>query len=77
MFEAKGFKGLEKKFGIKVVSEGVHYNELTGRTSETFKIFSADNCKWENGLSRKGVKAECEKWSEKLLAIKANVEKTK
>lgn len=69
-----GFKTLEKKYGIKVVSEGTHYNSLTGRSFETFKMFSADKCCWEKGMSRKNVKAECEKWAKQLLEIKNNVE---
>lgn len=65
-----GFSGLEKKYGIKVVSEGHHYNDRTGKMVETFKMYSADGCCWEKGMSRKGVKAECEQWSEELLKIK-------
>ena len=57
-----GFKTLERKYGIKVVSEGEYYNPLTGKSKETFKIFTADGCCWEKGLSRKGVKRECEQW---------------
>ena len=67
---AYGFKGLEAKYGVKVMSEGYHYNELTGKSAETFKMFSADGCCWEKGLSRAGVKKECEEWSAQLLGIK-------
>lgn len=74
MNETRGFKTLEKRYGVKVVSEGVHFNPLTNKTSETFKIYSADKCKWENGLSRAGVKKECEKWARQLLEIKEKVE---
>ena len=66
----RGFKTLEKTYGIRVVSEGFYYNPLTGRSRETFKIYSADGCCWEKGLGRKAVKAECEEWSRQLLAIK-------
>lgn len=64
----KGFKTLEKKYGIRVASEGYWYNGAL--QIETFKIFTADGCCWEKGLSRKGVKAECEKWGDALLRIK-------
>lgn len=70
-----GFKTLEKKYGIHVVSEGSWYNELTGRFKETFRIHTADGCCWEKGLSRKGVKIECETWSKELLAIKERMGK--
>lgn len=70
----KGFKTIEKKYGVKVVSEGSWYNERTGRMVETFKMYSADGCCWEKGLSRKGVKAECERWADALLSIKAKID---
>ena len=66
---AYGFKTLEAKYGVKVVSEG-HYFTLDGRSVETFKMFTADGCCWEKGLSRAGVKKECEEWSAQLLDIK-------
>ena len=72
--EVWGFKGLENKYGITVVSEGHHYNPMTGASKETFKIFTADGCCWEKGLSRKGVKRECEEWSKSLLEIKENMQ---
>ena len=65
-----GFKGLEKKYGIQVVSEGEHYNHFSGKMVETFKMFSADGCCWEKGLSRARVKKECEEWGAQLLSIK-------
>ncbi len=67
-----GFKTIEKKYGVTVVSEGFWFNEYYGKMVETFKMYSADGCTWAKGLSRKGVKAECEKWAEALLSIKAN-----
>lgn len=65
-----GFKTIEKKYGVKVVSEGHHYNGV--KSVETFKMYSADGCCWEKGLSRKGVKAECERWADHLITIKNN-----
>lgn len=67
-----GFKTIEKKYGVTVVSEGYSYSFSTMRMVETFKMYSADRCPWAKGLSRKGVKAECEKWAEALLSIKSN-----
>jgi len=66
-----GFKMLEKKYGITVVSEGFHWNDFFRKRIETFKMYSADGCPWEKGLSRKGVKMECEKWANTLLDIKS------
>ena len=66
----KGFLSLEKKYGIKVVSDDI-YNPFSGRTSKRYKMYSADGCPWENGLTKAGVKKECEEWSKALLEIKA------
>lgn len=65
-----GFKTLENRYGIKVVSEGHHYNWMKGKSVETFAIYTTDGCCWEKGLSRKGVKEECETWGKELLKIK-------
>lgn len=67
-----GFKTLGKKYGVTVISEGFHWNDFLGKRIETFKIYSADGCPWEEGLSRKGVKIECERWAKQLLTIKEN-----
>ncbi len=70
MKTTSGFKGIETKYGVKVVSEGYHYDFFQGKNVETFKIYSADGCCWEKGLSRKGVKVECETWAKELMGIK-------
>lgn len=67
-----GFKGLSEKYGVTVVSEGTHFT-ISGRSVETFKMYSADGVCWEKGMSRKGVKRECEEWADHLLSIKNSV----
>ena len=58
-------KQLEKKYGIKIVKDEC-LNE--------YKVYTADGCKWTNGLSTiKAVENECNEWSKELLAIKDNV----
>lgn len=69
-----GFKTLEKKYGITVTAEK-WWNPLTNRMVTTYNIYSADDCPWEKGLTRYGVKKECEQWAESLLAIKKSVAK--
>ena len=69
----RGFKTLEKKYGVKVVSEGYHYSIYRGKMVETFKMYSADGCCWEKGMSRGRVKAECEEWARHLFEVKAIV----
>lgn len=73
---AYGFKTLEKKYGIKVVADG-YWHPLTGRFVGLYNIYTADGCCWEKGLSRKGVKAECEEWHDSLMRIKANCERVR
>lgn len=70
----EGFVRLEKKYGIKVVRDEI-YNPFTGKTKMRYKMFSADGCPWQNGLTKEGVKNECEKWSNALLEIKNRTER--
>lgn len=66
-----GFKGLEQKYGITVVEER-WWNPLKNKPVKTYNIYSADGCSWEKGLTRVGVKKECQQWAEALLSIKDN-----
>lgn len=67
---------LEKKYGITVVSEGHHYNFHTGRSLETFKVYSADGCCWDKGLTKKGLQVMCKADHDALLKIKKNEERS-
>lgn len=69
------FDTLERTYGIKVVSEGHHYNPKKGKSIETFKIYTADGCPWENGLSKEGVKRECERWGGTMVEIWRSMQK--
>ena len=70
----KGFIRLEKKYGIRVVEDEI-YNPFTGKSKMRYKMYSADGCLWENGLTKNGVKDECKQWSKALLDIKDKTEK--
>lgn len=61
----EGFKRLENKYGIKVVVDDY------GNGNTYYKMYSADGCPWENGLTKKGVYDECTTWSKQLLEIKS------
>ena len=65
----KGFVRLEKKYGIRVAAD-ICCDPLTGKTKTLYQIYSADGCPWENGLTKEGVKAECEKYGKQFLRIK-------
>ena len=70
-----GFKQIEDKYGVKVVKEDPHWNPCRQRFIVTYKIYSADGCVWEKGLSRAAVKLEVMMWEKELLTIKAKTEK--
>ena len=67
-----GFKTLEKKYGITVTDDS-YYNPLTGRLVKQYNIYDAEGCSWAKGLTREGVKKECEYWHDALLKSKKNV----
>ena len=69
----KGFIRLEKKYGVKIAEDNL-YNPLTGKFTKRFKMYSADWCLWENGLTKEGVKEECKTWGESLMNIKKGAE---
>lgn len=68
----KGFVTIEKKYGIHVVEDRI-YNPLTGRTKMCYRIYTADGCHWENGLTREGVKEEVAKWGDAMMEIRDRV----
>lgn len=59
---------LEKMYGVKIVKDFCYDGK------QLYKMYSADGCPWENGLTLKGLNAECEAWSAALLDIKAKTE---
>ena len=68
----KGFVRLEKKYGIKILDDEI-YNPLTGKTLKRYKMYSADGCPWQNGLTKEGIKKECEIYADRLIKIKNQV----
>lgn len=69
----RGFTNLEKKYGIRIAAD-ICCNPLTGKTKTLYQIYTADGCPWENGLTKEGVKAECEKYGKQFLRIKNVIE---
>lgn len=65
----EGIKRLEEKYGIKVVGDSF-YNPLTKEYHKLYKMYSANGCWWDNGLTYNELQAECEKNTEVLLKIK-------
>ena len=67
---------LEKKYGIKIVDDSF-WSPLKGKFVKCYKMYSADGCLWENGLSLDGIKKECGEWGKELVQIKRAVEALK
>ena len=67
----RGIKRLEDKYGIKVVDDSF-YNPLTKKWHKLYKMYSADGCLWENGMTYNELQAECKKNAKALLEIKEN-----
>ena len=67
------FTRLEAKYGIKIRHDFVGIRK--GKVINYYKIFTADGCSWENGLTYKGILMECKRWAKELLIIKASNDK--
>lgn len=64
---------IEKRWGVRIADDGPFWKGQ--RLLKCYKIYSADGCQWENGLtSIKAVENECREWSDALLSIKRTVE---
>lgn len=70
----KGFLTLEKKYGITVEPDWCYYDEITGKKHQLYKMYSADGCTWNKGMTREEVKKDCEEWAKFLLSIKHHQE---
>ena len=64
----------EKKYGI-FIEDDSYWNPLWNRFVKQYKIYTADGCKWENGLSYKSLLKEIRENKEFFLKIKAQKEK--
>ncbi len=70
-------KSLEKRYGVTIADDS-YWNPLSGKYVKQYKMYSADGCLWENGLTTiKAVEEECRRYGDHLLHIKKNVEKYK
>lgn len=65
----KTIQQLENKYGIHIVDDSC-FDPFTYKIRKQYKIFTADGCQWENGLSWRSVLRECKTWGEEFIAIK-------
>lgn len=59
---------MEEKYQIRIEDDSF-YHPLTGRFYKRYRIYTADGCQWENGLSFRGLQAECKKYGETFKKI--------
>lgn len=64
-------KSYENKYGITVTNDSFT-NPLTGKYQKRYKIYTADGCLWENGLTYRGLQQEIKASANIFLQIKAN-----
>lgn len=67
----RGIRYLEEKYGITVTNDSFT-NSLTGKYQKRYKIYTADGCLWENGLTYQGLQQEIKASANIFLQIKAN-----
>ena len=65
---------LLNKYGV-IVRDDSYWNPLKQRYVKRYKMFSADGCPWDNGLTLRQCERECERYAEVLIKIK-NLTKT-
>lgn len=59
---------MQKKYGITIVDDSF-YNPLTDKFCKRYKIYTADHCKWENGLTFRGLQKECREYGDVFIEI--------
>ena len=66
-----GIEMMEQKYGIKIRDDSF-WHPLKQKFLKRYKIFTADGCQWENGLSYRGLQKECRQWGATFKAIASN-----
>ena len=69
-------KRMEQKYGIRIRDDSF-YNPRTGKTQKRYKIYTADGCPWENGLTFRGLQAECREFGETFKGIARCAERSR
>ena len=64
-----GIGGMERKYGIKIRDDSF-WDPFKQKFYKRYKIYTADGCQWENGLSYRGLQAECRKYGDTFKEIK-------
>lgn len=62
---------MEIKYGINIVDDSF-FDPWTNKYNKRYKIYTADGCSWENGLTFRGLQAECKKYGDAFIEIAEN-----
>ena len=64
---------MEKKYGI-VIRDDSFWSPLKRKYIKCYRIYTADGCPWENGLTYRGLQMECKNYGDTFKEIKRKVE---
>lgn len=64
----KMIEQMEKKYDIRIRDDSF-WHPLDHKYYKRYKIYTADGCLWENGLSFRGLQAECRENGDKFKKI--------
>jgi len=64
---------MEKKYGI-VIRDDTFWSPLKRKYIKCYRIYTADGCPWENGLTYRGLQTECKNYGDTFKEIKRKVE---
>lgn len=65
----KTIQQLENKYGIYITDDSF-FDIFSGKIRKQYKIFTADGCSWEKGLSWRSLLKERKTWGEEFIKIK-------
>lgn len=68
----KMIKQMERKYNITIVDDSF-YSPLSNKLVKQYKIYTADGCPWENGLTFRGLQAECKQYGDEFISIAKKV----
>ena len=64
----KRIEQMEKKYGI-FIRDDSFYDPLKQKFCKRYRIYTADGCQWENGLSFRGLQAECKRYGDTFKKV--------
>lgn len=63
---------LKTKYGVTIMDDS-YIHPLSGKTIKLYRMYSADGCPWEKGLTLRQVQKECRNNADALIRIKNRI----